>query len=105
MSDPVLIILALAVAIGSLLGLAALADSAFRRRRAASQYPRPQPPPRGPIARVLFYIGWSLLALTVLSLAAFFVGRSFAPLWIALGSFIAYFVVGLIYRLAWHAGK
>jgi hypothetical protein len=104
MSEPQYIVLILLLAIAGVIGLAALADFAFRLRRKRAESTPSHLLPRGPIARVLFWVGLGLLAAAVLSLVGFFVLRSVTPVWIGIGSFIAYFVVGVVYRIALRTG-
>ena len=101
MSDTLLIIVVLAIAVGGLVAVAYLLD----KRGKKSQPIGPTLPESGPIGKLLLWIARIMVALMMLSIIGAFVYRS-----LALASFTGcclaiYIIDGIIYRIVRLSGK
>ena len=105
MSGQAIVILGLAVALGGLIGILAVVAYVLDRRRRVSRDVASDRPEPGPIARSLLWIARASAVLMFASVIGFFVLRSPAAIWIAIGCFVAYLIVGSLYRVMLVSGR
>ena len=101
MSDVVLIVTVLVVAIGGLAGVAYLLD----RRRKAHGAIGPELPEIGPVGRVLLWVIRGLIAIMVLAFVIGIALRTTIPVWVAFGCLLLFVPVRLAFRVVRVSGK
>ena len=103
MSDVVLIVTVLVVAIGGLASVAYLLDR--RRKTHGAIGPQIELPPLGPVGRVLLWVIRGLVVMMVLGIVLGIALRTTVPIWLAAGCLIAYGLVRSVFRAVRAAGK
>ena len=105
MSGQAIVVIGLAVALGGLIGILAVVAYVLNRRRRSSRDVAPDRPEPGPIARSLLWIARASVVVMFASVIGFFVLKSLTAIWIAIGFFVAYLIVGSLYRVMLLAGR
>jgi len=100
MSDLLLIIPVLVVAIGGLIGVAYVLDKRGQKNRAGPALPEP-----GPSGRILLWLARILVVIMVLSIIGAIAFRSLPLVGLTISCLFFYILIGLIYRVVRLTGK